>query len=74
MARLIFQRICKPDKNSLIKINVTEHHNDLYLEALCFSLTFSLNSRSGFERVNQEDRRQIKRRENNFPLTPIQMT
>lgn len=74
MARPIIQRICKPDKNSLIKINVTEHHNYLHLVALCFSLAFSLISRSGFERVNQEDALQIKRRENNFPLPPIQMT
>lgn len=72
MARPIIHRICKPDKNSLVKINVTEHHN--YLEDPCFSIAFSLIPLSRFERVNQEDRLQIKRRENNFPLTSIQMT
>lgn len=70
----IIHRICQPDKNGQVNSNVTEHHHNLYHEALYFSLAFSLISRSGFRRVNQENALQIKRRKNNFPLTPIQMT
>lgn len=72
MARPIIHRICKPDKNSQVNRNVTEHH--YYLKAQCFSLPFSGIPLSRFEPVNQEDRFRIKRRETNFPLTPIQMT
>lgn len=72
MARPIIHRICKPDKNSQVNRNVTEHH--YYLKAQCLSLPFSGIPLSRFEPVNQEDRFRIKRRETNFPLTPIQMT
>ncbi len=72
MARPIIHRICKPDKNSQINSNVTEHA--YYLETQCFALAFSLIPPSRFEPVNQEDRFRIKRRETDFPLTPIQMT
>lgn len=72
MAFSIIHRICKPDKNSLVISNVTENH--YYLEARCFSFAFSLIPLSRFEWVNQEDALQIKKRENNFPLTSIQMT
>ena len=72
MARPIIQRICKPAKNSLVKINVTQHHN--YLEALwfftCIFLDLAFRLRAGHRRMPSK---LIKRRENNFPLTPIQM-
>jgi hypothetical protein len=72
MASPIIHRICKPDKNSLVNSNVTEHPYSL--EAQCFSLAFSLIPPSRSEPVDQEDRFRIKKRETNFPHMPIQMT